>query len=174
MTSFNFPSSINTISNTDAIFTYVENLWPIYRLSINTTFKADDSRIGYKTQYFSKSLSFPSFANHSVIIDRVRVIVDTSGIHNIISAQSFMKNGTLTTIGPGYYSTSILSTITGCTIPSEGLNSYQAVTTIPLDLTNSTYLQNILGFSTKIVPAATTSPNKIQQTNDFDNLFISL
>ena len=163
----------NPFSTTDSVVTYVKNIWPIYRLSLNTTFKAEDSRLGYKTQFFSKSLSLPSFANHSVIIDRVRVIVDTSGIHNITSAQSFLKNGVRTLIGPGYYSTTALSTITGCTISSDGLNSYQAVTTTPLDLTNSKDLQNILGFSTIVVPTGTTSPNKIKQTNDFDNLFIS-
>ena len=84
-----------------------------------------------------------------------------------------MKNGVTTNIGPGYYSTTILATITGCTISSDGLNSYQAVTTTPLDSTNSKDLQNILGFSTIVVPTGTTSPNKIKQTNDFDNLFIS-
>ena len=45
----NMPS-YNPFAISDSIVTYVRNIWPISRLSLNTTFKAEDSRLGYKTQ----------------------------------------------------------------------------------------------------------------------------
>ncbi|MGL5054044.1 MAG: hypothetical protein ACRC5W_10700 [Cetobacterium sp.] len=160
----------------------ISNLRPYDHMVLPVTvIKPNESEHKVDLNY---SLIFP-IRDYDVIIDRCRVILDTSGINNITYDQSVIVNGFLTNIPTGYYLTQLetpypypgsssvdLVSILNITVPRSGPNSFQATANVSLDLTNSPDLQKILGFTTLIVNPGTISPNKIKETNGFDNLFI--
>jgi hypothetical protein len=129
----------------------------------------------FVVQYFN-GLSIALDPNEFNYIPYVSCRVDTSGIYNMPTSETFQLNGAPVVVAPGNYTLAQINTITNTTTPTSGANAFKTTNAQTLQFIQNSSLAIILGyqsFGTALIPAATLSTTTVNETANNDTILVS-